>query len=609
MTVSSRRCGAIPTDTGIRWRVWAPFAKRTQLVLVAHDDHPREYDMLPEPDGFFQKELPAIPDGQRYYFRLNDGELRADPCSLFQPDNIPGPSAVVRTDRFPWTDHAWHGVPQSDLALYELHVGTFTPEGAFDAIIPRLPALRDLGITAIEIMPVGQFPGGRNWGYDGVLPYATQNTYGGPAGLARLVDAAHAAGLAVLLDVVYNHFGPEHNYLSEFGPYLHDCYRTPWGQAVNYDGRDSDPVRDYVLDNARMWLSEFHLDGLRLDAVHAIYDLGAHHILRALQEVADDVAAATGRQIHLIAESDLNDPRIVQSPDRGGHGLAAQWADDFHHALHALLAGERRGYYSDYGEPRQLARALETPFLYEWTYSRNRRRKHGAPAAGLPPERFVACIQNHDQVGNRALGERLTELLSDWRKSRLAAALLLLSPYIPLLFMGEEYGEPRRFPFFCSFCGPELIQAVREGRKREFSDFVDSPDDIPDPAAEETFKSAILTWQWPENSPAAGLRRLYADLLRGRREWPWLRAAAGQSGQASITTSDPSSCLLNYQRGPLTIFANIASHNTPLRGSAGRLLWSSESPRYGGDRADSSLAPQDHPSVQLLLPYEVVAFG
>ena len=443
-----RSCGALSEgEDSIRWRVWAPRAKQVELVFLLQDRR-RAVPMLREERGFFHHSEAHVHDGQCYAYRLDGGTERPDPCSLWQPDSVHGPSALVCPARFAWTDKNWKGLPRQDLVFYELHVGTFTPQGTFEAVIPRLDELRELGITAVEIMPVAQFPGNRNWGYDGVLPYATQNTYGGPYGLQKLIDACHAAGLAVFLDVVYNHLGPEGNYLAEFGPYFSDRYKTPWGLAINYDGPGSDPVRSFVLDNARMWLEEFHFDGLRLDAVHAIFDFGARHILRDVQEVAEEVAERSGRQIHIIAESDLNDPRLLYPRQRGGHQLAGQWSDDFHHAIHAFFTGERRGYYQDYGRPRQIADVLEQPFLFAWDYSPFRDRRHGAPPEGLSGDHFVVCLQNHDQVGNRARGDRLSSLLHNPAKQRLASSLLLLSPYLPLIFMGEEYGEENPFPFF-----------------------------------------------------------------------------------------------------------------------------------------------------------------
>jgi maltooligosyltrehalose trehalohydrolase len=560
-----------------------------------------------EEGGYFRRELPAVPDGQRYAFRLDGGPERPDPCSLWQPEGPHGPSAVVRPEHFEWTDRGWKGLDRTDLVFYELHVGTFTPEGTFAAVVPRLPALRELGVTAVELMPVGQFPGTRNWGYDGVAPSAAQHSYGGPHGLQKLVDACHAAGLAVILDVVYNHLGPEGNYLSEFGPYFTDRYKTPWGQAVNYDGAGSEPVRDYFLDNARLWLEEYHLDGLRLDAVHAIFDFGPRHILRALQEVADDVSRHTRWPRHLIAESDLNDPRLLLPPERGGDDLGAQWADDFHHAVHTLLTGERQGYYEDFGAARDLARVLGQPFLYAGEYSRFRDRRHGASPEGLAGDRFVVCVQNHDQVGNRARGDRLPSLVATPSRQRFAASFMLLSPYLPLLFMGEEYGETNPFPFFCSFTDPGLVQAVREGRKAEFAAFA-WQGEVPDPHGQATFESARLSWSWPEGSPRAALRRLYQDLLAARRRWPALRDF--QSRRARLLPDGESGPLLELERGDsasaqhLDVFFNLGDrpHPLPALRDGMRLLFRSEAARYGG-------AARGPETVGELLPWECVVFG
>jgi maltooligosyltrehalose trehalohydrolase len=596
-----RRCGAISLGRGtVLWRVWAPRAKAVELVL-SEGERRRTVPMAAEPDGYFRHTADNIPDGRRYVYRLDGGPERQDPCSLWQPDGVPGPSAVVRTESFKWTDRAWMGVAREDLVVYELHVGTFTPQGTFEAIIPRLRELRELGVTAIELMPVNQFPGSRNWGYDGVLPYAAQNTYGGPHGLHNLVDAAHSAGVAVILDVVYNHLGPEANFVHEFGPYFTDKYKTPWGAAVNYDDRGADAVRDWVLDNVRMWLEEFHLDGLRLDAVHAIYDLGARHILRAIRELADDVSARTGRTIHVIAESDLNDPKVVMPPERGGYGLDAQWSDDFHHAVHALLTGERRGYYSDFGDADHLAKALRTPFVYAWDRSPHRGRKHGAPPPpDLAGDRFVVCIQNHDQVGNRAVGDRLGVLLGSPAKQRLAASLLLLAPHVPLLFMGEEYGETRPFPFFCSFCGEELIRAVREGRKKEFADFVSDPSEVPLPDAVETFESARLTWSWPEGSVHAGIRRLYADLLGARTGWPAMKDFTRRDARLHGNDAQSRGVLELVRGGSLRAWFNLADQPAPLPGGDA-ILFASEAWRYGGERNDID--------IRELIPHECVVTG
>jgi maltooligosyltrehalose trehalohydrolase len=603
-----RRGGAVAQrDGSLRWRVWAPRAQQVELVLI-DDDRRRVIPMRREERGFFHHTEANIPEGQRYAYRLDGRPERPDPCSLWQPDSVHGPSAVVRPERFSWTDRDWRGVPRGDLVFYELHVGTFTPQGTFEAVISRLNDLRELGITAVEIMPVGQFPGSRNWGYDGVLPYATQNSYGGPHGLQKLVDACHAAGLAIFLDVIYNHLGPEGNYLGEFGSYFTDHYKTPWGKAVNYDGPGSDAVRDYVLNNARMWLEEFHFDGLRLDAVHAIYDLSARHILRDVQEAAEKVAQRTGKLVHIIAESDLNDPRLLHPRRHGGHELGGQWSDDFHHAIHAFLTGERRGYYQDFGSPRQIAEVMGNPFLYAGAYSPHRDRKHGAPPEGLAGDHFVVCLQNHDQVGNRARGDRLLSLLGNPAKQRLASSLLLLSPYLPLLFMGEEYGEDNPFPFFCSFGDPNLIEAVRQGRKQEFAELV-GQGEVPDPQSEATFASARLNWSWPEGTARAGLRRLYQDLLAARREWPALRDYERRSAHLQPDAeSGPVLALLRgaaVAEGQVRILFNLGEQTQPLPGSAiegQQILFCSESVRYGGERKDPR-------SSEHLLPAECLVMG
>jgi maltooligosyltrehalose trehalohydrolase len=577
-----RRFGATATEGGVRWRVWAPKAERVELVL---GDEGQQVGMEEKEEGIFSVKVERVGEGVRYGYSLDGGAVRADPYSLWQPEGSAGPSAVVFPERFVWTDGAWKGVRRELLVFYELHVGTFTNEGNFEAVIPRLASLRELGVTAIELMPVGQFSGARNWGYDGVLPFAAQNSYGGPRGLQKLVDAAHEAGLAIFLDVVYNHFGPEDNHLEEFGPYLTDRYQTPWGKAVNFDGAGSDRVREFVLDNARMWLREFHFDGLRLDAVHAFYDLGARHILQEISGVAEAVGEEQGRETHVVAESDLNDPRVLRAADAGGHGMNAQWSDDFHHAVHACLTGETRGYYRDYGERRQVARVMVEPFLYAGEFSKHRGRRHGAKAVGISGDHFVVCVQNHDQVGNRARGERLGVLLNDPAKARLAACLLLFAPHLPLLFMGEEYGEERPFPFFCSFRGEALIQAVREGRKREFAEFV-GEGEVPVPDAEGTFEAARLSWSWPEGSRVAGMRRLYGDLLRARREWAGLHDFEHRTSRLWPDTEQGPVLELARGVGPVAVraFFNLSGDVQELPGHEGMVWFSSELARYGGER-------------------------
>ena len=588
--------GASVVGGGVRFSVWAPRVER-MAVLASGAEHP----MDPGDDGVFETVVPGLEAGADYFYRLNGEYDRPDPVSRFQPKGVHGPSRVVDPSAFSWSDAEWRGLEMADLVAYELHVGTFTAEGTFEAFMDRLAALRELGVTAIEIMPVAEFPGSRNWGYDGVLPYAAQSTYGGPRGLRRLVDAAHGAGLAVLLDVVYNHLGPEGNYLGQFAPYFTDRYRTPWGDALNFDGPDSDEVRRYFIDNARYWIREFHMDGLRLDAVHAIYDFGAIHILQEIADAVHEEAAAAGRRAVVIAESDLNDPRLVRAPDHGGYGLDGQWSDDFHHAVHAALTRERSGYYADFGGVDLVARALAERFVFAGTRSGFRRRRHGAPATDVPADRFVTFVQNHDQVGNRANGDRLAAIIP-FPAQKLAAAALLLSPYVPMLFMGEEHGETHPFLYFVSHGDPALVEAVRNGRREEFRSFESfSGEEIPDPESEETFARSRIDWSAREKSPHRELLALHRDLIRLRRSEKTLRPGACEAkvlfepGESwiAIRYSCPEErellAVFNFSESPVTI--------PPPESGGWRRRWSTEESRYGGSRAaeDSSLR---------LAPYE-----
>jgi maltooligosyltrehalose trehalohydrolase len=408
------RIGAYPLGEGrYRFSVWAPLVERVELKLTSPVR--RLIPLTQDEQGYWQGEVEGIPPGPvDYLYRLHTAAgvvERPDPASRCQPYGVHGPSRVV-DPHFDWQDQGWKGIPLSQWILYELHVGTFTPEGTFAAIIPRLPQLVELGVNVLELMPVAQFPGERNWGYDGVYPYAVQTSYGGAAGLKALVNACHQQGLAVVLDVVYNHLGPEGNYLGDFGPYFADKYRTPWGKAMNFDGPYSDGVREFFLQNAEYWLEEFHLDGLRLDAVHAIYDFSAYPFLQELAERVDALEARTGWPRVLVAESDLNDVRLITPRKQGGYGLDAQWCDDFHHSVHTLLTGEKTGYYQDFGQLEHLAKAYRESYVYSGQYSRYRARRHGNSAVSRPGSQFVICIQNHDQVGNRMLGERLSQLTS-----------------------------------------------------------------------------------------------------------------------------------------------------------------------------------------------------
>ncbi len=497
--------------------VWAPRARSVELVL----GQPRSGSVPMAQQGeYFTARLGDLAPGQRYGFRLDGGDVLPDPASRSQPDGVHGLSALHPHD-FPWTDRSWRGLPLDEYVLYELHVGTFTPEGTLDAAAARVSELRELGITAIELMPLAQFPGTRNWGYDGVQPFAVQNSYGGPDALKRFVDRCHAEGVAVCLDVVYNHIGPEGNYLARFGPYFTDRYHTPWGGALNFDGPDSDEVRAFFIASAVQWIEEFHVDALRLDAIHAIVDQSAQPFLRELAERVRACGSRAGRRVVVIAESDLGDPRVVRAAGEGGLGMDAQWLDDFHHALHTVLTGERTGYYRDFGRIDQLARAYAGGFVYAGEYSAFRRRHHGAPAAGVAPRQFVVYAQNHDQVGNRMLGDRLASSLT-FEQLKLAAAAVLLGPFTPLLFMGEEYGDPAPFPYFVSHSDGALLEAVRRGRAEEFADFAWAGEP-PEPDAAATFESAVLDWSLRTRGEHALLFALHRELLRVRRETRMLR--------------------------------------------------------------------------------------
>jgi maltooligosyltrehalose trehalohydrolase len=429
---------------------------------------------------------------------------------------VHGPSRIVDPPAFRWTDHNWQGTSLERSIFYELHVGTYTADGTFDALIEHLPQLAALGVTTIELMPVAQFPGARNWGYDGVYIFAPQNTYGGPESLQRLVDAAHQHGLAIALDVVYNHLGPEGNYLSAYGPYFTDRYHSPWGQAINFDGAGSDDVRRFFIENALYWIEDYHFDALRLDAIHGIFDFGARHFLAELKSAVADLSQRLGREIHLIAESDLNDSRILHDTEHGGYDLDSQWSDDFHHSVHTLLTGEKPGYYSDFNGVMPLVSTLRDGWFYSGQHSNYRKRRHGNSPRGLSPKKFVVCNQNHDQVGNRAAGERLTSLVN-FEGLKLAAGITLLSPFVPMLFMGEEYGEGAPFQYFTSHGDPELVEAVRRGRRAEFAAF-GWESRVPDPQDEQTFSRSRLNHALKEKEPHSTLLRFYQRLIQIREE-------------------------------------------------------------------------------------------
>jgi maltooligosyltrehalose trehalohydrolase len=567
--------------------VWAPDAGRVDAVLL----DPGELVALePRGDGTFAGVAAGAGPGRRYRYRLDGGEELPDPASAFQPEGVAGPSEVV-APWDGWTDAGWRGVPLSELVLYELHVGTFTPEGTFGAIVPRLAGLRDLGVTAIELMPVSQFPGPRNWGYDGVFPCAVQDSYGGPAGLSRLVDAAHAAGLAVCLDCVFNHLGPEGNVLPRFGPVLTDRYRTPWGQAINMDGPGSDGVRALLIGTALRWLEEFHIDALRLDAVDQIADASATHFLAELADAVAGAAERAGRLMHLIAESDQNDPRMITPRVAGGLGMDAQWSGDLHHSLHTLLTGEHDGYYADFAGrgTRMVARAYRGAFAYTGQPSAYRGRRHGTSAAGIHGSRFVVFGQNHDQVGNRMLGDRLVQS-AGLEAAKLMAGAVLLAPQVPLLFMGEEYAEDAPFPFFTSHSGAELIEAVRRGRAAEFRTFRWAGEP-PDPQSEDTFRQAVLRWDSREEGVHGQVLGLYRELLRLRRDLAPLADLDPDRVEVARTDDPPVVWMLRGDPAGETVLVCLYFGDeprlldVPFAGAGERVLLDSADARFGGPGA------------------------
>ena len=552
--------GANVTPKRVRFRVWAPRASSLSLRIVGESN---DLPMIPEKNGFYVLFVKGLGPGARYLYVLDGEYARPDPVSRFQPEGVHGPSEVIDPNTFPWGDHDWKGVPLEEMIIYEIHTGTFTREGSFEAIIPSLEYLKnDLGVTALELMPVAQFPGERNWGYDGTYLYAPQNSYGGPKGLKRLINACHQKELAVILDVVYNHLGPEGNYLANYGPYFTDRYKTPWGSAINFDGPESDEVRNFILDNALYWVTEYHIDGLRIDAIHGIFDFSAQHILYEIREAVHRQVKKLGRPVWVIAESDLNDVRVIDSPKKGGYGLDAQWNDDLHHCLHTLLTGERNGYYQDFGEVEQLAKSLREGFVYSGQPSPCRKRRHGSSSKHLPPSKFIVFSQNHDQVGNRAKGDRLSTLVP-FEALKLAAAIVLLSPNIPLLFMGEEYGEEAPFQYFVSHSDQELIEAVRRGRKEEFSAF-QGERSLPDPQDEMTFLGSKIDLDLRHHEKHRTLLEFYRTLIQLRKEIPSLSSLDKQGIEIEAFEKDKA-ILMKRQSGEDQVIGVFNFSDKPVR--------------------------------------------
>jgi maltooligosyltrehalose trehalohydrolase len=529
-----RALGARPRADGqTEFRVWAPRAHTVSLAL-----HGSELPMREAGFGVHEALVAARP-GDDFWFVL-DGERFPDPCSRWQPEGLRGPSRVLDVPHLP---HLPRLARLEQAVIYELHIGTFSAEGTFEGAIPHLEGLTALGITAIEIMPVAEFPGRWGWGYDGVYLSAAQSSYGGPHGLLKLIGAAHDAGLAVILDVVYNHVGASGTpALDAYGPYFTETYETPWGRAINYDDAYCDPVREWVLQSAEGWIGDFAIDGLRLDAIHAIFDSSTEHIVQA---VARRVHAVNPDAL-VIAESGLNDPRVMRPPERGGYGCDAAWADDFHHSLRTLITDDRDGYYSEFGRVADLAKAFHRPHVHDGVYSSFRHRRFGAPADDVPPERFVVFSQDHDQVGNRAFGDRMPPAARP-----LAALCSLLAPFTPMLFMGEEYSESAPFQFFSDHIDEEIAVATREGRRQEFAAFVSFAEEIPDPQAEATFLNSKLT---RERDPR--IAQLYAELLRIRRELG--------SGDADKIDFDDDARWLRVSRGGYELVCNFSTEHSSV---------------------------------------------
>ncbi len=567
---------AVLPDGGVGFRVWAPFARRVEVEVDGRTIVP----MDPEDRGYHAVTVAEAGAGSRYGFRLDGGGTLPDPASRFQPEGVHGLSQVC-PDADPPTQ--WDAPALQDYVIAEVHVGTASPDGTFDGLLGYVDELSAVGVNAVELMPVAQFPGTRNWGYDGAFPSAVQDSYGGPDGLRPFVAECHRHGVAVILDVVYNHVGPEGNVLSAFGPYFTDRYQTPWGDAVNFDGPDSDEVRRFFGGSALMWLEEFGIDALRLDAIHGIVDTTARPFLVELAEAVRDLRQRTGRRHFLVAETNRNDVRTVTPLEAGGTGLDAQWNDEFHHALHVLLTGERDGYYAGFGSVQDLADSVQHGYVYRGRYNPHRRHRLGSDSSHIPPERFVVSAQTHDQIGNRMRGERLSTLVG-FEALKVAAALTLLHPGIPLLFQGEEYGATAPFPYFISHTGPELVEAVRRGRREEFASFQWSGEP-PDPQDERTFLSAKLLRE--PTSESRILRDWHRELIRIRREVPALRPGVPAEAEA-----DEDRRLLTVRRhgiGESLVVANLGPDPVPgaLPDGWDRVLCSAD-PRWGGPGPDDT---------------------
>ncbi|MBN1960679.1 MAG: malto-oligosyltrehalose trehalohydrolase, partial [Deltaproteobacteria bacterium] len=564
-------------------------------------------------ENIFTIDISDINIGDDYKYIINNQQERPDPVSRWQPYGVHGASRVVDADSYNWSDKEWRGIPLNDLIIYELHIGTFTKEGTFAATIDRLHYIKELGITAVEIMPVAEFPGGRNWGYDGVHLYAPQSTYGGPEGFKQLIDACHKQGLAVILDVVYNHLGPEGNYLNEYAPFFTKRYHTPWGAALNFDDAESDGVRRYFIDNALYWLTEYHVDAFRLDAVHGIFDFSALHILEELNSAVHNEAKKLGRLVHVIAESDLNDVRIIRSNHFGGYGLDAQWSDDFHHSLHSYLTNTQRGYFIDFGKLAHLKKSIESGYVYDGKKSAYRKRRHGNSSKEEPGNKFVVFTQNHDQVANGSGGVRISNLIT-FEQQKLAATLLFCVPYLPMLFQGQEYGEQAPFIYFTSHSDAELVAAVRKGRHEEFLAF-NWQTDFADPQAETTFQQSKLNWSLCNKAPHSYILKLYQDLIKLRKKYCFLNNCRKDMVEVKINEEESWMQIWrsqpNGQNGLAVFNFNIKAQDIKLNNNLftnQKVILYTETILYGGNISDLNKLVNNI-DVLKLAPYSAVIFS
>ena len=559
--------------------VWAPERKKVTLLI----DEKRLPMEGPTDEGIWSLDVEEADHGTDYAFLLDDEpKPYPDPRSMWQPKDVHSSSRVYHHTKFPWTDQNFRAVPLASAIFYEMHLGTFTPGGTLDSAIERLDYLVDLGITHLEILPVAAFDGEFSWGYDGVAPYAADEVYGGPDAVKRFVDACHSKGLAVVLDVVYNHFGPSGNYTGNFAPYLTEKHHTPWGAAINFEEIGADRVRRYFIDNALMWLRDFHFDGLRLDATHEFIDRSAMHVLEQMSREVEDLSASVGRALFLVAESDLNNPRVVASREANGYGMDAQWSDDFHHALFTLLADESGGYFVDFGTIAALAKSLKDVFVYDGKYSAYRGRSHGRPVQNISYHRFVACIQNHDQIGNRAKGERIQQIIGT-KKAKMAAAILFTSPFLPLIFMGEEWAASTPWMFFADHTDEDLAKKVSEGRRREFSAFGWAADEVPDPVDRSTFEQSRLKWDELQEPEHHGMHGWYRSLIHLRRKALSLNLGDRERQQVEWNEKER---WITAERGDILTLMNFneGTHTFTVPAGALLLLSSDSAPERSGDQ-------------------------